>query len=218
VLEEEQRQWRVAQVVSKDNRHISLQSQRLAPDKSSAKTDKMGIKSKKGLENGVHGWEPITLEHGRFPVLYCNAHEISEAVTQSGDPSSSTVSSSGTGSNGRASPIFKSKRALADAKAGDPESPAFTAVSTEDLSTLPQLHEASIVHTLHRRATADPSPQVIGDYKPRPDQNESNSGSGIHQFRMNALYVPCALLLLLTSRSLATSTRRMADLATAATS
>lgn len=167
--EEEQRQWRIAQVVSKDRRSISLQAQRLAPDasRSSAKKSKLSLKSK-GNESSLHSWEPITLEHGKFPVLYCNAHEISEAVAEAGEPSSS--GSSGTSGNSRASPTLKSKRASSSSPtiastpgaASGSAAPALTAVaSTEDLSTLPQLHEASIVHTLHRRATADPNPQVL---------------------------------------------------------
>jgi hypothetical protein len=155
VAAEGKQAWRVAQVVGKDGRSLALKAQALASGGDGVDDDGGGS----GGEGGG-SWEPLELEHGRFPVLRCHAAEVAEVADadaaasdpHTGAPSRTSTRASSSSSAAAAASTLAEQAARAQATAA--------VAATVDLSSLPQLHEASVVHTLHRRSTAAPFPEV----------------------------------------------------------
>jgi hypothetical protein len=157
VAAEGKQAWRVAQVVGKDGRSLALKAQVLASG-----GDGGGGGGGGGGEGGgsSSSWEPLELEHGRFPVLRCHAAEVAEVADadaaasdpHTGAPSRTSTRASSSSSAAAAASTLAEQAARAQATAA--------VAATVDLSSLPQLHEASVVHTLHRRSTAAPFPEV----------------------------------------------------------
>jgi hypothetical protein len=131
----------MAKVVDKVGPHVTLKAQDThTPPPTPAAAAAAAAAAEEETENGssvvvssvssMVRWEDVSLEHGRFPVMYCNATEIEEMI-QANDPEAQTK---------------QQNMVSATAAAA-----ATTTTTTSDMTQLQHLHEASLLHTLHKR-------------------------------------------------------------------